>query len=64
MVAQAIGLARATNRRAAVHSFPSVENWPSNGICRRAGFTLLGEVRFEYPKGHWMECNDWRFLLG
>jgi len=58
-VAQAVELARATKRRAAVHAFPSVENAPSNGICRKVGFTLLGEVRFEYPKGHWMQCSDW-----
>jgi RimJ/RimL family protein N-acetyltransferase len=63
MVAQAIELARATNRRAAVHAFPSVDNAPSNAVCGKAGFTLLGEVRFEYPKGHWMPCNDWSVLL-
>ncbi|OLC16461.1 MAG: GNAT family N-acetyltransferase [Actinobacteria bacterium 13_1_40CM_66_12] len=62
-IAQAVELARATKRRAAVHAFPSVENGPSNGICRRVGFTLLGEVRFEYPKGHWMQCNDWRLAF-
>ena len=62
-VARAVDLARATNRRAAVHAFPSVENAASNAICRKAGFTLLGEVRFEYPKGHWMQCNDWRLSL-
>ena len=62
-VALAIDLARATSRRTAVHAFPSAENGPSNSVCRKAGFTLLGEVPFEYPKGHWMRCNDWRFLL-
>ncbi len=62
-VAQAIELARKTNRRAAVHAFPSVENAASNGLCRKVGFTFLGEVKFEYPKGHWMQCNDWRFSL-
>jgi len=62
-VALAIELARETNRRAAVHTFPSIDNKPSNAICRKAGFTLLGEVRFEYPKGHWMQCNDWRLSL-
>jgi len=62
-VAQAIELARATHRRTAVHAFPSVDNAPSNGICRKAGFILLGPVQFEYPKGHWMECNDWRLSL-
>jgi RimJ/RimL family protein N-acetyltransferase len=63
MVAQAVELARATNRRPAVHAFPSVDNPPSNGVCRKAGFTLVGEGRFEYPKGHWMQCNDWRLEL-
>lgn len=42
-----------------MHAFPSVENGPSNGICRKAGFTLSGASEFEYPKGHFMLCNDW-----
>lgn len=62
-VAQAIDLARATRRRPAVHAFPSVDNAPSNGICRKVGFVLLGSTQFEYPKGHWMLCNDWRRAL-
>ena len=62
-VAQAIRLARATGRRNAIHAFPSVDNAPSNAICRKAGFVLQGPVEFEYPKGHWMTCNDWRFSL-
>jgi RimJ/RimL family protein N-acetyltransferase len=43
-----------------VHAFPNVENAASNAICRKLGFTLLGEVDFEYPAGSWMRCNDWR----
>jgi RimJ/RimL family protein N-acetyltransferase len=62
-VAQAVEVARATKRHAAVHAFPSVDNQPSNAICRKAGFTLVGEVPFEYPKGHWMRCNDWNLAL-
>lgn len=62
-VAQAVGVARATGRRPAIHAFPSVDNAPSNAVCRKAGFTLLGEVRFEYPKGHWMQCHDWVISL-
>jgi RimJ/RimL family protein N-acetyltransferase len=62
-VAQAIDLARATKRRPAVHAFPSPDNGPSNGICRKLGFELLGEVEFEYPKGHWALSNDWRLAL-
>jgi hypothetical protein len=28
-----------------------------------AGFINRGEHTFEYPKGHWMRCNDWRIDL-
>lgn len=62
-VKEAIDKARATGRRDAIHAFPSVENGPSNAICRKTGFQLMGEVPFEYPKGHWMRCNDWRITL-
>jgi RimJ/RimL family protein N-acetyltransferase len=63
MVSLAVEIARETRRRAVVHAFPSVENGPSNGICRKLGFELLGEERIEYPKGHWMQCNDWLIVL-
>jgi RimJ/RimL family protein N-acetyltransferase len=46
-----------------VHAFPSVDNEPSNRLCRRLGFELLGSSGFEYPVGQWMECNDWRLDL-
>jgi RimJ/RimL family protein N-acetyltransferase len=62
-VAQAIQLARATRRKPAIHAFPGIDNAPSNGICRRLGFELLGAVDFEYPKGHWALSNDWRLAL-
>lgn len=42
-----------------MHAYPSVENGPSNAICRKLGFTLVGEFEFEYPPGHPMRCNDW-----
>jgi RimJ/RimL family protein N-acetyltransferase len=45
--------------RRLLHAFPSVANPPSNEICRKSGFTNLGEVAFEYPPGHPMQCNDW-----
>ena len=44
-----------------VHAFPAIDNPPSNAICRKAGFTLVGEVEVEYPKGNIMRCNDWRY---
>ncbi|MFD0417484.1 GNAT family N-acetyltransferase [Streptomyces sp. NPDC127108] len=55
--------ARREARHHHLHAFPSVTNPASNGVCRKAGFTLLGEEDMEYPKGHWMRCNDWRLDL-
>jgi RimJ/RimL family protein N-acetyltransferase len=55
--------ARAAGGHRYLHAFPSVEHTASNGVCRRAGFTLLGEAEFEYPKGHWLTSNDWRYDL-
>jgi RimJ/RimL family protein N-acetyltransferase len=59
----AVGVARARAARRFVHAFPSVENGPSNGICRKLGFELLGPCDFEYPPGQLMSCNDWRLDL-
>ena len=61
--AQAIELARAERKHRFLHAFPSVDNAPSNAICRKLGFTLLGAEDFEYPPGHAMVCNDWRLEL-
>ncbi|MBC9718674.1 GNAT family N-acetyltransferase [Streptomyces sp. TRM66268-LWL] len=49
--------------RRALHAYPSVDHPASNAICRKAGFELLGEVAFEYPKGNPLRSNDWRVLL-
>ncbi|WP_329216806.1 GNAT family N-acetyltransferase [Streptomyces sp. NBC_01485] len=43
----------------ALHAFPKVDNAASNGVCRKAGFTLLGQVDTEYPKGNPIRSNDW-----
>jgi RimJ/RimL family protein N-acetyltransferase len=61
--AQAIAAARSERKHRFLHAFPSVVNAPSNAICRKLGFTLLGEHEFEYPKGNFMQCNDWRLDL-
>jgi len=55
--------AKAESNERALHAFPSVENAPSNRICEKVGFKLLGQVDFEYPPGHTMRCNDWSFDL-
>jgi RimJ/RimL family protein N-acetyltransferase len=41
-----------------VHAFPPVTNAPSNGLCRKFGFSLLGEVDFAYS-GRTLHCNHW-----
>jgi RimJ/RimL family protein N-acetyltransferase len=55
--------ARAEKEHRFMQAFPSVDNKPSNAICRKAGFTLLEAIEFEYPPGHFMVCNDWRLDL-
>ena len=46
-----------------VFAYPSVDNYPSNAICRKLGFTLIEEKDFEYPPGNILHCNIWRFDL-
>jgi len=60
---QLIDIARAERSLRYMHAYPSVDNAPSNAICRKLGFELLGDYEFEYPKGNLMRCNDWRFDL-
>ena len=60
---QAIDSARDERKHRYLHAFPSVENAPSNAICRKLGFELLEECDFEFPPGHHMRCNDWRLDL-
>lgn len=59
----AVDRARSLRDRRSVHAFPSADNAPSNAICRKAGFTLVGPCDFEYPKGRPMTANDWRLEL-
>jgi hypothetical protein len=45
-----------------VYAFPAVANGPSNGVCAKPGFEMLGTEELEYPPGSdtWMECAVWR----
>jgi RimJ/RimL family protein N-acetyltransferase len=63
--AQVIERARAERKHRFLHAYPSVDNAPSNAICRRLGFELLEVDEFEYPRGsgNIMRCNDWRLDL-
>ncbi|TCP53912.1 RimJ/RimL family protein N-acetyltransferase [Tumebacillus sp. BK434] len=59
----AIAQARSEQKRKYMYAFPSVDNLASNAICQQLGFTWMGEREFEYPKGNFMRCNEWRFDL-
>jgi RimJ/RimL family protein N-acetyltransferase len=50
--------ARSEGRWDVIHAFPHVHNGPSNGICRKLGFSLVGEVDSEGPGGT-LRCNHW-----
>ncbi|MFE0178300.1 GNAT family N-acetyltransferase [Streptomyces sp. NPDC059002] len=54
---------RAAGRHPHLHAFPATGHAASNAVCRKAGFTLVGEASIEYPKGNWHPCNDWRLAL-
>ncbi|GAA3738785.1 GNAT family N-acetyltransferase [Plantactinospora mayteni] len=59
----AVDEARARRTFRYAHAYPSVDNAASNAVCRKAGFELLGETEFEFPKGRPMRSNDWRLDL-
>ncbi|MGW4199733.1 GNAT family N-acetyltransferase [Streptomyces sp. NPDC004726] len=55
--------ARAERRYRFLHAFPKLENGPSNAVCRKAGFELMGACAIEYPPGNPITSNDWRLDL-
>jgi RimJ/RimL family protein N-acetyltransferase len=63
--AQIIELVRALRKHQYLYAYPSVDNHPSNAICRKLGFELVDTDEFEYPKGsgNVMTCNNWRLDL-
>jgi RimJ/RimL family protein N-acetyltransferase len=51
--------ARSERRWDIIHAFPHVNNAPSNGICRKLGFSLVEEVDTQgfggtLPTNHWV----------
>jgi RimJ/RimL family protein N-acetyltransferase len=61
--AAVVDKARAEHKHRYLHAFPSVDNHPSNAVCRKLGFVFVAETDFEYPPGNVMRCNDWRLDL-
>lgn len=59
----AAALAHAKQRHRYFFAYPTVENLPSNAVCRKAGFDLLSTSAYEYPKGNPITSNVWRLDL-
>jgi RimJ/RimL family protein N-acetyltransferase len=60
---EALAKARSERKHRFIHAFPSITNAPSNAICKKLGFSLIEECDVEYPPGHFMRGNNWRFDL-
>lgn len=54
-----IALARKDPRWGALHAYPGASNGPSNAICRKLGFTRLGEEDLEFS-GRPLRAAHWR----
>ena len=59
----AFELMRRDGDRRYVHATTTVDNAPSNALCRKLGFELVGPIDYEYPPGNPVHGNDWRFDL-
>jgi RimJ/RimL family protein N-acetyltransferase len=46
-----------------LHAFPPISNTPSNALCHKFDFTLLGQRAFVYA-GRTLQCNHWMLDLG
>jgi RimJ/RimL family protein N-acetyltransferase len=48
-----------------IFAFPSVDNQPSNAICRKLGFRLKEDANYEYPPGggRMLHVNIWTLPL-
>jgi len=59
----AIEEAKRENKHPYMHAFLSILNEASNAICKKLDFEFISECDFEYPKGSYMKCNNWRLKL-
>ena len=51
--------ARSTGETLPVYAYPRVDNPASNAVCRKGGFTLVGEEEFEVKPGVVLHTNVW-----
>ena len=57
-VREVLDRAASEGRWGTIHAFPAVTNAPSNAICRKTGFRLVGERDIQYA-GRTLRCNEW-----
>jgi RimJ/RimL family protein N-acetyltransferase len=57
-LARLIEHAREDGRWGDIHAFPGASNGPSNALCRKAGFELVGKETIDYG-GRPLRCNHW-----
>jgi RimJ/RimL family protein N-acetyltransferase len=50
--------ALADGRWGTIHAFPGATHAPSNALCRKFGFSLLGQETIDYG-GRSLRCNHW-----
>ncbi len=60
----AAALARREHKFRYLHAYAAVSNAASNAVCRKAGFTLQGQVEIEDPAAWSVPHNDWMIDLG
>jgi RimJ/RimL family protein N-acetyltransferase len=61
-LAQLLDRARAEPRFEQLHAWPGVTNAPSNALCRKFGFELLGEEQVDY-RDRQLRVNHWVLTL-
>lgn len=61
-VREILGKAREERKFGPLHAFPGVTNRPSNRVCDKNGFTLLGECEVAFGDRA-LRCNHWRIDL-
>jgi len=54
--------ARSDRRFPVIHAYPGASNTPSNALCARAGFELVGSQEVTY-KGAPFRCHQWTLRL-
>ena len=57
-----IGQLRGEGTRDELHALPGVANAPSNALCEKLGFELLGQRAVNH-RGSELRCNHWRLAL-